>query len=132
MFSRVHYNSCIYIRSKNMLLCRRAPPGISSENNILMYIRTLSLLPHFSFSPIPTLFPSKFFFFFHPLLALYLILSLYLSLPIFFFVHSIFIYITVFTSLAFLLCSFLFFFFFCFNIFFILSLFGTFVLFAFF
>ena len=41
---RVHYDSCIYIRSKNIrALCRRAPPGISSENNILMYIRPLFL-----------------------------------------------------------------------------------------
>lgn len=40
----VHYDSCIYIRSKNMpTLCRRAPPGISSENNILMYIGVLPL-----------------------------------------------------------------------------------------
>lgn len=54
---RVHYDSCIYIRSKNIrALCRRAPPGISSENNILMYIRPLFLLPSLSFSR-PSLLP---------------------------------------------------------------------------
>lgn len=59
--ARVHYDSCIYIRSKNIrALCRRAPPGISSENNILMYIRPLflRLSPPPSSPPHPPLPPS--------------------------------------------------------------------------
>lgn len=62
----VHYDSCIYIRSKNIpTLCRRAPPGISSENNILMYVGVLPLalspsakIPFSSLSrPLPLLPP---------------------------------------------------------------------------
>lgn len=50
----VHYDSCIYIRSKNIpTLCRRAPPGISSENNILMYVGVLPLALTSSLSSVP-------------------------------------------------------------------------------
>jgi hypothetical protein len=51
----LHYDSYIYIRSKNIpMLCRRAPPGISSENNILMYVRGVLSTPPLPAPPRPS------------------------------------------------------------------------------